>query len=157
MRDSIMGKIALPDQATMEADPIRREAEEDALEDDYACIRYQGDYVQELIDETDYPSFDVEAANQAFFEWKKHKKKNIMEFRNHGYTSPMTGKKGPGAPHPVEGCAGRQSGILSANLKTGLTRLAWIALTAQRLPCGWGGNMFIPRPDPARCRVFFVG
>jgi trimethylamine monooxygenase len=97
VRDCIMGKIALPDQATMEADPKRREAEEDALEDDYGCIKYQGDYVQELIDETDYPSFDVDAACQAFYEWKKHKKKNIMEFRNHGYTSPMTGKQAP--PH----------------------------------------------------------
>lgn len=97
VRDQIMGKIALPSQAEMEADPKRREAEEDAIEDDYGAIRYQGAYVQELIDETDYPSFDVEAACQAFFEWKKHKKKGIMEFRNHGYTSPMTGKKAP--PH----------------------------------------------------------
>ncbi|MEM7074287.1 MAG: NAD(P)/FAD-dependent oxidoreductase [Pseudomonadota bacterium] len=97
VRDQIMGKIALPDQATMEADPKAREAAEDALEDDYDCIRYQGDYVRELIAETDYPSFDVDAANQAFFEWKKHKKKNIMEFRNHGYVSPMTGQKAP--PH----------------------------------------------------------
>ncbi|QYX55264.1 NAD(P)/FAD-dependent oxidoreductase [Roseovarius sp. SCSIO 43702] len=97
VRDCIMGKIELPDRATMEADWKKRQEEEDALEDDYACIAYQGAYVQELIDETDYPSFDVEAANQAFYEWKKHKKKNIMEFRNHGYTSPMTGTKAP--PH----------------------------------------------------------
>ncbi|MEM9496514.1 MAG: NAD(P)/FAD-dependent oxidoreductase [Pseudomonadota bacterium] len=97
VRDQIMGKITLPDQATMEADPKAREAAEDALQDDYDCIRYQGDYVRELIAETDYPSFDVDAANQAFFEWKKHKKKNIMEFRNHGYVSPMTGQKAP--PH----------------------------------------------------------
>ena len=95
VRDQIMGKIDLPDQATMEADPVAREAAEDALEDDYDCIRYQGDYVRELIAETDYPSFDVDAANQAFFEWKKHKKKGIMEFRNYGYTSPMTGTKAP--------------------------------------------------------------
>ena len=95
VRDQIMGKIALPDAATMAADPKAREAAEDALEDDYACIAYQGAYVQELIDETDYPSFDVEAANQAFYEWKKHKKKDIMTFRNHGYTSPMTGKRAP--------------------------------------------------------------
>ena len=95
VRDQIMGKIALPDAAAMAADPVAREAAEDALEDDYDCIRYQGDYVRELIAETDYPSFDVDAANQAFFEWKKHKKKGIMEFRNHGYTSPMTGKQAP--------------------------------------------------------------
>ena len=97
VRDQIMGKIALPSQAEMEADPKRREAEEDALADDYAAIAYQGQYVLELIDETDYPSFDVEAANQAFYEWKKHKKKDIMAFRNNGYRSPMTGKMAP--PH----------------------------------------------------------
>jgi len=95
VRDCIMGRITLPDAATMEADWKQREADEDALEDDYGCIRYQGDYVEELIAETDYPSFDVEAACQAFYEWKKHKKKDIMAFRNHGYVSPMTGKKAP--------------------------------------------------------------
>ncbi len=97
VRDQIMGKIDLPDRATMEADVKAREAAEDANADDYDCIRYQGDYIRELIAETDYPSFDVDAANQAFFEWKKHKKKNIMEFRNYGYVSPMTGQKAP--PH----------------------------------------------------------
>ncbi|MEX0317316.1 MAG: NAD(P)-binding domain-containing protein [Ruegeria sp.] len=97
VRDAIMGKIALPDRQTMEADWRQRQTEEDALADDYACIAYQGAYTQELIDETDYPSFDIEAANQAFYEWKKHKKKNIMTFRDHGYVSPMTGTMAP--PH----------------------------------------------------------
>ena len=49
VRDVIMGRIALPDAATMKADVEERVAREDALEDDYACIRYQGDYVKELI------------------------------------------------------------------------------------------------------------
>ncbi|MEM9911054.1 MAG: NAD(P)/FAD-dependent oxidoreductase [Pseudomonadota bacterium] len=97
VRDQIMGKIDLPDRATMEADVKAREQAEDANADDYDCIRYQGNYIKELVAETDYPSFDIEAANQAFFEWKKHKKKNIMEFRNYGYVSPMTGQKAP--PH----------------------------------------------------------
>ncbi|MEM1264582.1 MAG: NAD(P)/FAD-dependent oxidoreductase [Pseudomonadota bacterium] len=95
VRDVILGRIALPDAAAMEADWTQRQADEDALEDDYGCIRYQGDYTKELIDETDYPSFDIEAANQAFFEWKKHKKKGIMGFRDHGYVSPMTGTMAP--------------------------------------------------------------
>lgn len=94
-RDVMMGRIALPDEAAMKQDPLDREAAEDALEDDYACIAYQGAYTQELIDETDYPSFDIEAANQAFYEWKKHKKKGIMTFRDHGYVSPMTGTRAP--------------------------------------------------------------
>ncbi len=96
-RDVIMGKIALPDEATMQADVEDRIARENAGEDDFDAIRYQGDYVRELIAETDYPSFDIDAANEAFFQWKKHKKEAIMAFRDNGYVSPMTGTKAP--PH----------------------------------------------------------
>jgi trimethylamine monooxygenase len=95
VRDVIMGRIALPNQATMEADVIERVAREDAGEDDYAAIWYQGDYVKELIDETDYPSFDVEGACKAFKEWKGHKKKDIMGFRNNAYKSVITGTMAP--------------------------------------------------------------
>ena len=97
VRDVIMGRIELPSRDVMEQDPKDREAAEDALEDDYQCIAYQGDYVRELIADTDYPSFDIEAANEAFFQWKKHKKENIMAFRDNGYVSPMTGTMAP--PH----------------------------------------------------------
>ena len=97
VRDAIMGKIAIPDEAARRADVEARQAAEGALADDYACIDYQGAYTKELIDETDYPSFDVEASNKAFYQWKKHKKAGIMDFRNHGYVSPMTGTEAP--PH----------------------------------------------------------
>ncbi|MEM9332355.1 MAG: NAD(P)/FAD-dependent oxidoreductase [Pseudomonadota bacterium] len=97
VRDAVMGKITIPGKEEMLADVKAREDAEDALEDDYACIRYQGAYTLELIEETDYPTFDVDASNEAFFQWKKHKKKGIMEFRNHGYVSPMTGTTAP--PH----------------------------------------------------------
>ena len=97
VRDVILGRIQLPGAAEMAQDVIDRVAAEDAIADDYAAIDYQGDYTQELIDETDYPSFDVKAACQAFYEWKKHKKEGIMTFRDHGYVSPMTGTKAP--PH----------------------------------------------------------
>jgi len=96
-RDAIMGRIDLPDAAAMEADWKQRQADEDALPDDYACIAYQGAYTQELIDETDYPSFDIKAADEAFYAWKKDKKKGIMTFRDNGYVSPMTGTMAP--PH----------------------------------------------------------
>ena len=96
-RDVMMGRIALPSKEEMVADVERRVAEEDAIEDDYGAIRYQGAYTAELIAETDYPSFDVEASNQAFFEWKKNKKKGIMAFRDYSHTSPLTGTQAP--PH----------------------------------------------------------
>jgi len=95
VRDVIMGRIAVPDRDARAADVVDRIAREDAGEDDYYAIRYQGDYVQELIDETDYPSFDVEGANQAFFKWKKNKKENIMTFRNKSHTSVITGTEAP--------------------------------------------------------------
>ncbi len=95
VRDIIMGRIDVPDRKAMIADIEARIAAEDALEDDYACISYQGNYVRELIADTDYPSFDVDAADQAFFQWKKHKKQNIMTFRDNGYVSPMTGEMAP--------------------------------------------------------------
>ncbi len=97
VRDIIMGRIDVPEQGARAADVVDRIAREDAGEDDYDAIRYQGSYVKELIDETDYPSFDIEGANQAFFEWKKLKKEDIMTFRNKSHKSVMTGKQSP--PH----------------------------------------------------------
>ena len=95
VRDIVMGRIRVPDREARAADVGDREAREDAIEDDYGAIRYQGDYVKELIAETDYPSFDVDGANEAFFQWKKHKKQNIMTFRDNRYRSVMTGTMAP--------------------------------------------------------------
>ena len=97
-RDIIMGRIEVPaSRDERAADVDRRIAAEDAGEDDYEAIRYQGDYVSELIAETDYPSFDVDGTVEVFFQWKKHKKQDIMTFRNHSYRSVMTGTMSP--PH----------------------------------------------------------
>jgi len=96
VRDVILGRIAMPaSKEEMLADVDRRVAEEDAGKDSYDAIRYQGDYVKELIAETDYPSFDVDGANEAFFQWKKHKAKDIMTFRNNSYRSVITGTMAP--------------------------------------------------------------
>jgi len=96
VRDAIMGRIAVPtDKATMLKDVEARVAGEDAGQDAHDAIHYQGDYVKELIAETDYPSFDVDGACEAFFEWKDHKKEDIMGFRNHAYRSVITGSMAP--------------------------------------------------------------
>ncbi len=95
-RDVIMGKIDIPaDKTALAADVAAREAAEDAGEDDYAAIQYQGDYVKELIAETDYPSFDVDGACAAFREWKGYKKKGIMSFRDRSHESVITGTMAP--------------------------------------------------------------
>ncbi|EPJ43856.1 MAG: hypothetical protein OFPII_38990 [Osedax symbiont Rs1] len=94
-RDVIMGRIATPSLADMKTHSqawLKREA---TLETDEDLIWFQGDYVQELIDQTDYPSFDVEGVNQTFMQWEKHKHDDIMGFRNNGYKSLMTGTMAP--------------------------------------------------------------
>jgi trimethylamine monooxygenase len=95
VRDIIMGRIDVPSREVMVKDVEDRVAAEDALPDDYACIKYQGDYVAELIADTDYPSFDLDGACDAFYQWKKHKKQDIMGFRNNSYRSVITGTMAP--------------------------------------------------------------
>lgn len=94
-RDVIMGRLEVPSQEEMHADIDRWREVEDNLEDDYAAIRFQGDYTMRLMAKTDYPDFDTADSNEAFFQWKKHKKENIMTFRDHGYKSALTGTMAP--------------------------------------------------------------
>ena len=96
VRDAIMGRIAIPtDKAVLEKDVADRVAGEDAGQDAHDAIHYQGDYVKELVAETDYPNFDIDGACEAFFAWKDHKKDDIMAFRNHAYRSVITGTMAP--------------------------------------------------------------
>lgn len=96
VRDIILGRIDVPaDYDARMADVNARIAAEDAGESDYDAIHYQGDYIKELIADTDYPSFDVDGANEAFLQWKKHKKEDIMGFRNNSYRSVITGSMAP--------------------------------------------------------------
>ena len=50
---------------------------------------------EELIDATDYPSFDVEGVNKTFLEWEHDKMHDIMAYRNKSYRSLMTGTMSP--------------------------------------------------------------
>lgn len=90
-RDIILGKIALPSYAQMLADTQKWHDEEKTLADAAAMFKFQGDYIMQLIEATDYPTFNIEGVRQTFLEWKKHKKENIMTFRDHTYQSLMTG------------------------------------------------------------------
>lgn len=100
-RDAILGHIDIPDRDTMKADVDSRIRAEANLKSDYEKIAFQGAYTEQLIKETDYPYFDIEKANEAFYQWKEHKKQDIMGFRdNYGYESPVTGTKSP-AHHTV--------------------------------------------------------
>lgn len=97
VRDVIMGKIAVPSYQEMIKHSAQWRTREEALQDDEQMIWFQGDYTKELIDETDYPTFDVEGVNKTFMKWEHHKHEDIMGFRNNAYPSLMTGNKQP--PH----------------------------------------------------------
>ncbi len=95
-RDAILGRLTIPaDKAALLQDVADRVVAEDAGRDAHDAIDYQGRYVQELIDETDYPAFDVKGAAQAFHDWKHHKGDGIMTFRDNAYRSVMTGTMAP--------------------------------------------------------------
>ena len=94
-RDVILDRLEVPSEEEMQADIARCREEEDNLPDDYACIEFQGAYTLHLMAMTDYPDFDVVDSNQAFFEWKKLKKKDIMTFRDNGHKSALSGSVAP--------------------------------------------------------------
>ena len=94
-RDVILGRIKLPSAAEMAADSQKWRAREETLADAEAMIWFQGDYTRELIEATDYPSFDIEETNKTFMQWEHHKMENIMGFRDNAYRSLMTGTMAP--------------------------------------------------------------
>lgn len=96
-RDVILGRIQLPTQEEMRMDSLKWRRREESLLDPDEEIVFQGDYVKNLLEETDYPFLDVDGVNQTLLEWKEHKAKDIMGFRNHSYRSLVTGTVSP--PH----------------------------------------------------------
>ncbi|HCP54773.1 MAG: potassium transporter [Pseudomonadaceae bacterium] len=90
-RDYMLGRIALPSKAAMEADNASWRAREESLETAEQMYQFQGSYIKHLIDQTDYPSFDIDAVNTIFLQWKTDKKQDIMGYRDKSYRSVMTG------------------------------------------------------------------
>ena len=94
-RDVMLGRIELPSTDEMAADGAAWLEREGALTTAYEEIDFQGDYTQVLVDETDYPDFDIPRVNQMFKDWKGHKKADIMGYRDLGFTSTLTGTMAP--------------------------------------------------------------
>ncbi|TCM70754.1 trimethylamine monooxygenase [Acinetobacter calcoaceticus] len=91
VRDVILGEKALPTREQMQADSQQWHNQERALKNAAQQVVFQGEYIKQLIAETDYPEFDIDAVNKIFMQWKKDKRENIMDFRNKVHRSVMTG------------------------------------------------------------------
>jgi trimethylamine monooxygenase len=96
-RDVILGRITLPPKAEMTVHSLAWRAKEEKLVTNQEMFEFQGSYIQELLDSTDYPSFDIEGVNRTFLEWKHDKHDDIIGYRNKSYRSLMTGTQSP--PH----------------------------------------------------------
>ena len=94
-RDVMLGRIELPSAADMAADSAAWLEREEALGTAYEEIDFQGDYVQDLVDATDYPDFNIEEVNRMFKQWKADKKADIMNYRDKGFRSTLTGTMAP--------------------------------------------------------------
>jgi len=94
-RDVILGRIELPSKSEMAKHSRVWRDREETLTNPEQDIWFQGDYVKELIGDTDYPDFDVDQVNRTFMEWEHHKEANIMCFRDNCYRSIMTGTQSP--------------------------------------------------------------
>ncbi|SDS93002.1 NAD(P)-binding domain-containing protein [Microterricola viridarii] len=94
VRDVILGDATLPDAAAQRADIDRWLARFHALESAAAEVRFQADYIRDLIEQSDYPMFDLDEVVRIFLEWKKDKQENILTYRDAVYPSVMTGTMG---------------------------------------------------------------
>ncbi|GAA2376716.1 NAD(P)/FAD-dependent oxidoreductase [Gordonia cholesterolivorans] len=91
VRDLILGRAQLP-SADERAAHMRQWADRyRGVEDDAAAVRFQADYIRDLIEQTDYPMFDLDEVVRIFLEWKADKKRNILTYRDQVYPSVMTG------------------------------------------------------------------
>jgi len=96
-RDVMLGRITLPDAATMAADSAAWLAREEKADDAFGHVDFQAAYVRDLLGSTDYPALDVESVAELFKQWLGDKKADILGYRNKGYPSVLTGTVAP--PH----------------------------------------------------------
>ena len=94
-RDVLLGRIALPPPAAMEADMRHWSAREQLLADPFEAIDFQTDYVRDLLAATDYPRLDLDHVAATFKEWEHHKAEGILTYRDRSYTSALTGRMAP--------------------------------------------------------------
>lgn len=94
-RDVILKRILLPSQKQMTEHSLAWRAREETLDGPKDAILFQGDYVKDLLSETDYPHLDVDGVNEAFLAWKRHKKQDIMGYRDIAFRSLITGTLSP--------------------------------------------------------------
>ena len=90
-RDLILGRIELPSEVEREASIETWRNEFEKISTVTEEIRFQAEYIRDLLNATDYPHFDIDRVVEIFLAWKNDKKEDIMGYRDRVYQSVMTG------------------------------------------------------------------
>ncbi|MFF3892187.1 NAD(P)-binding domain-containing protein [Streptomyces sp. NPDC001812] len=91
VRDLILGRAELPSETERAASIAEWRERFEKLSSDAEEVRFQADYVRDLLRQTDYPEFDLDRVVEIFLAWKRDKKADIMGYRDRAYRSVMTG------------------------------------------------------------------
>lgn len=94
-RDVIMGRKALPSREGMAADADAWLARAATLNDPIEEIDFQADYVADLLQDADYPTFDHDLTRAHFRQWEHDKTETITGYRDRGFRSVCTGSEAP--------------------------------------------------------------
>lgn len=95
-RDVMLRLAKLPPKSEMEADSKAWLAREEKISHYNEAIDFQADYVQDLLELSDCPRWDVAEVARMFKVWEQHKTDDIMTFRNKGgFKSVVTGHVSP--------------------------------------------------------------
>ncbi len=91
VRDLILGKLTVPSPSEQRESIDVWLERFNAIETAEDEVKFQADYIRDLIEQTDYPMFDLDEVTRTFMAWKTDKKKNILTYRDKVYRSVMTG------------------------------------------------------------------
>lgn len=90
-RDYMLGRIALPSKDERRTDMDKWLAWEQRTQTGDDHVDFQTAYIKDLIERTDYPTFDLDRVAEMFKSWLKDKEENILTYRDKVYSSVMDG------------------------------------------------------------------
>lgn len=91
VRDVILGNAVLPSAAEQRQSIDEWLGRFNSLQTAADEVQFQAGYIRDLIEQTDYPMFDLDEVCRIFLSWKEDKHRNILNYRDQVYPSVMTG------------------------------------------------------------------
>jgi len=90
-RDFMMNRYEIPNKEARRKDIDFWLEKNDNLKSSFDHVDFQTEYIQELIDISDYPDFNLDKVAAMFKEWLNDKDENILTYRDKTFQSVVTG------------------------------------------------------------------